>query len=178
MAPLTKLDPYGALIEPATLKLQRLLPGPIERCWDWLTDSDLRQQWLASGVMDLTPGAPFEFTWRNDRLTQPPGARPEGFKAEHSMKCRIVTVDAPRLLVITWGEQSEVAFTLEPQGGEVLLTLIHRRVPDRETLLNVSSGWHTHLDVLVARARGTEPTPFWDDWLARKAEYAQRLPSA
>mgnify|MGYP003678289784 CR=1 FL=1 len=81
MAHLTKLDPYGALIEPATLKLQRLLPGPIARCWDWLTDSDLRQQWLASGEMDLTPGAPFEFTWRNDRLTQPTGKRPEGFKA-------------------------------------------------------------------------------------------------
>lgn len=178
MAHLTKLDPYGTLIEPATLKIQRLLPGPIERCWDWITDSDLRRKWLASGVMDLTEGTPFEFTWRNDTLTNPPGQRPEGFSAEHSMKCRIVTVDAPRQLVITWGEQSEVSFILTPQGDEVLLTLIHRRVPDRSTLLNVSSGWHTHLDVLVARARGKEPSPFWPSWLARKAEYDQRLPQA
>ena len=178
MAPLTKLDPYGALIEPATLKIQRLLPGPIERCWEWITDSDLRRQWLASGVMDLTEGAPFEFTWKNDTLTNPPGQRPAGFGAEHSMKCRIVTVDAPRQLVITWGERSEVSFALEPQGDEVLLTLVHRRVPDRDTLLNVSAGWHAHLDVLVARARGIEPTPFWDGWTRLKATYTGRLPTA
>ena len=27
------LDAYGTLIEPTTLKIQRLLPGPIERVW-------------------------------------------------------------------------------------------------------------------------------------------------
>jgi hypothetical protein len=41
----------------------------------------------------------------------------------------------------------------------VLLTVIHRRVPDRATL---SAGWHMHLDILVARATGKEPAPFWD----------------
>jgi uncharacterized protein YndB with AHSA1/START domain len=27
------LDDYGELIEPATLKIQRVLPGPVERVW-------------------------------------------------------------------------------------------------------------------------------------------------
>jgi uncharacterized protein YndB with AHSA1/START domain len=44
MNDLAKLDPYGVLIEPATLKIQRLLPGPVERVWAYLTDSDLRRQ--------------------------------------------------------------------------------------------------------------------------------------
>jgi len=43
----------------------------------------------------------------------------------------------------------------------VLLTLIHRRVTDRAILLRVSAGWHTHLDILVARLSGTQPLPFW-----------------
>jgi hypothetical protein len=30
----------------------------------------------------------------------------------------------------------------------------HRRVTDRATLLNVSAGWHMHLDILVARCIG------------------------
>jgi len=34
-------DGYGALTEPATLKIQRLLPGPIERVWAYLTESNL-----------------------------------------------------------------------------------------------------------------------------------------
>ena len=43
-------DAYGVLTEPATLKIQRLLPGPIERVWAYLTESDLRRQWLAAGA--------------------------------------------------------------------------------------------------------------------------------
>jgi uncharacterized protein YndB with AHSA1/START domain len=42
-------DHYGVLSEPATLTIQRLLPGPIERAWAYLTESDLRRQWLAAG---------------------------------------------------------------------------------------------------------------------------------
>jgi hypothetical protein len=32
----------------------------------------------------------------------------------------------------------------------VLLTVIHRRLPDRATFLKVGAEWHMHLDVLVA----------------------------
>ena len=64
-------DAYGALIEPATVKIARLLPGPIERVWAYLTESDLRRRWLASGVMELKVGAPFELVWRNGDLTDP-----------------------------------------------------------------------------------------------------------
>ena len=39
---------YGVFIEPGTLKIERVLPGPIERVWAYLTDSDLRRQWLAA----------------------------------------------------------------------------------------------------------------------------------
>ena len=33
MTMLATPDDYGALIEPATVKIERLLPGPIERVW-------------------------------------------------------------------------------------------------------------------------------------------------
>ena len=73
------VDPYGLLTEPATLKIQRLLPGPLERIWVYLTESDMRRKWLASGFMEMKVGAPFELVWRNNELTDPPGQRPEGF---------------------------------------------------------------------------------------------------
>ncbi len=50
MTELATLDAYGVLTEPATLTIQRLLPGPIERVWAYLTESDLRRQWLAAGA--------------------------------------------------------------------------------------------------------------------------------
>jgi uncharacterized protein YndB with AHSA1/START domain len=168
---------YGVLTEPATLTIQRLLPGPIERVWAYLTDSDLRRQWLAAAHMELRAGAPFEFVWRNNELTDPPGQRPPGFSDEHRMQSRITEVDPPRKLAFTWNGSGDVSFELEQKDNQVLLTVIHRRLPDRATLLKVAAGWHTHLDVLVARTRGTEPGPFWDDWTRLKEEYDGRLPA-
>jgi hypothetical protein len=31
---------FGVLIEPGTIRFERILPGPIERVWDYLTDSE------------------------------------------------------------------------------------------------------------------------------------------
>src|SRR5262249_6056392 len=95
-------DAYGTLIEPATLKIQRLLPGPIERIWAYLVESDKRRKWLAAGQMELKVGAPFEFVWRNDELTNPPGKRPDGFDAEHRMPGHITALDPPRRIAFTF----------------------------------------------------------------------------
>jgi uncharacterized protein YndB with AHSA1/START domain len=170
-------DAYGALIEPATLKIQRLLPGPIERVWAYLTESDLRRQWLAAGAMETKVGAPFELVWRNDELTDPPGLRPPGFSEEHRMQSRIIELDAPRKLVFSWGNGGETSFELEPKGERVLLTLIHRRISDRANMLLVGAGWHMHLDILVARMTGETPEPFWDGWSRLRQDYDRRIPA-
>ncbi len=175
MTDLATEDAYGVLTEPATLKIQRLLPGPIERIWAYLTDSDLRRQWLAAGQMEMKVGAPVELVWRNNELTNPPGQRPPGSSDEHRMQSRITELDPPHKLAITWGSTGGVSFELEPRGNQVLLTVVHRRVPDRTTLLNVSAGWHMHLDVLVARATGKEPAPFWDGVSRLKKDYDRRM---
>jgi len=67
MTDLATPNAYGALTEPATLTIERLLPGPIERVWAYLTESELRRKWLAAGPMEMKVGAPFEFVWRNLR---------------------------------------------------------------------------------------------------------------
>ncbi|MCB2117404.1 MAG: SRPBCC family protein [Rhodobacteraceae bacterium] len=166
---------YGKLTAPDTLVIERLLPGPIERVWSYLTDSDKRAKWLASGEMPLKVGAEFTLTWHNDTLTSPPGSRPEGFGPEHTMVSRILAVDAPRLLSYTFGTSSEVDMTLTEQGDKVLLTLTHRRIPDRGMVLMVGPGWHAHLDVLAARLGGPQIAPFWDHWQRLRDDYTARL---
>lgn len=175
MTELATLSAYGELIEPLTLKIQRLLPGPVDRVWAYLTESELRRQWLAAGQMEMKSGAPFELVWRNDELSDPPGARPDGFGAEHRLESRILALEPNRKLSIAWN-QGEVSFELEPAGDKVLLTVTHRRLPDRAQLLNVSAGWHAHLDVLATRIAGKPQTAsFWDSWSRLKAEYEKRL---
>lgn len=170
-------DAYGTLIEPTTLSIQRLLPGPLERVWAYLTESDLRRRWLAAGEMEQSVGAPVTLVWRNDELTDPPGARPEGFGTEHSMASRITACEPPRRLAFTWGD-GDVTIELQQQGRDVLLTLVHRRITERSSRVMIGAGWHTHLDLLAARIAGTQPaTTFWDGWLALRHDYEQRLPT-
>ncbi|MEJ1156758.1 SRPBCC family protein [Prosthecomicrobium sp. N25] len=170
------LDAYGTLSEPATLTIQRLLPGPAERVWAYLTDGKLRRQWLAAGDMEMRVGAPFEFVWRNDELTDPPGRRPAGFPDEHRMMSRITDLDPPRRLAFTWGESGSVSFELEPRGAKVLLTVTHRRISDRPNMLKIAAGWHMHLDIMAARLSEGRTEPFWDGWARLQAEYDRRLP--
>jgi uncharacterized protein YndB with AHSA1/START domain len=171
------LDAYGVVTEPATLTIERLLPGPIDRVWAYLTQSELRRQWFAAGDMELKLGATVELHWRNDELTNPPGERPPGSSSEHTLECRITELDPPRRLAITWGRSGGVSFALDSVGEEVRLTLVHRRLPDRETMLKVGAGWHAHLDLLVARITGAAPAPFWDTWTRLKHEYDARIPA-
>jgi len=167
-------ESFARWSEPLTLTIQRFLPGPIERCWAYLTDSDLRRQWLAAGDMPDQTGVPFELVWRNDELTNPPGQRPDGFAAEHRMESRVLELDPPHRLVIAWGTASEVDFALESKGDQVLLTLVHRRAPDSAMLLKVSAGWHIHLDLLADRLAGAASLPFWDRWADLNAAYQKR----
>lgn len=177
MTRLATPNAYGSLTEPATLTIQRILPGPIERVWAYLTESDLRRQWLAAGAMEMKVGAPFELVWRNDELTDPPGQRPDGFSAEHRMQSQITELDPPHKLTFTWNGSGDVSFELAPKGDKVLLTVIHRRLRDRSTMLMVGAGWHMHLDLLAARTSGTTIEPFWDGWCRLRTEYNERLPA-
>jgi len=36
------------LLAPATMRLERLLPGPVERVWAYLTESEKRAAWPSS----------------------------------------------------------------------------------------------------------------------------------
>lgn len=177
MTDMATIEAYGVLSDPMTLTIQRVLPGPAERIWSYLTDSDLRARWLAAGEMRPEAGSAFEFVWRNNELTDPPGDRPEGFGDEHRMASTVTEFDPPRRLAFTWDESGDVSIDLEPRGDRVLLTLTHRRLPRRSMLVGVGAGWHAHLDILDALASGETPAPFWDNWAKLRDAYEARIPA-
>lgn len=170
---------HGVMTEAGAIRFERLLPGPIERVWEYLTDSEKRRTWLASGPMDLRPGGEMELTWRNSELAWPDEVTPERFaKFEGmSMKGRIIRVEPPRLLVHSWDEDAEVIYELAERGDKVLLTLTNRKLPNRAEVVGVSGGWHSHLAVLEARLEGREPPRFWDLVERVRRDYEERIPA-
>ena len=53
------MSPTAQIIDADTVRFERLLPGPIERVWDHLTDPELRRTWLAgAAAADITACQP------------------------------------------------------------------------------------------------------------------------
>ena len=168
---------HATLIAPNTLQFQRRLPVPIDRVWAYLTESDLRRQWLAAGQLEMKAGSPVEFVWRNDELNSPPSQRPAGFPEEQRMKGRISEIDPPRKLAIAWDGFGEVSYELEGKGDEVLLTMIQRGLPSRDIIVMFAAGSHMHLDILAACLTGKQPPLFWEGWSRLQKDYDKRIPS-
>ena len=52
-------DEFGVRVDDKTVRFERLLPGPIEKVWPYLADSDKRAQWFTSGALPAKVGEPF-----------------------------------------------------------------------------------------------------------------------
>jgi uncharacterized protein YndB with AHSA1/START domain len=173
---------YGTVPEIATVRFERVLPGPIERVWEYLTDSEKRGTWLATGLMEQRPGGSVELHYRHADLTTPDDKAPEKFRdleKGFSFSGRVTRCEPPRLLSFTWGgapdPNSEVTIELKPRGKDVLLTLVHRHLGDRRSVVMHSTGWHTHLTVLADRLSNAAVRPFWATFVQLEDEYEKRI---
>jgi uncharacterized protein YndB with AHSA1/START domain len=156
-----------------------LLPGPIERVWAFLTESDKRARWLAAGEMELKPGGKVELNFDHNKISPEPTPlkyrdMPMGFTGK-VMRC-----EPPRLLMFSWmeshGSHSEVTFELAERVDKVLLTITHRKLEDRNALLSVSGGWDVHVGILEDVLTDQAPRGFWSAHAKREQEYAARFP--
>jgi uncharacterized protein YndB with AHSA1/START domain len=172
-------DDIGTVLSPTEVRFRRLLPGPVEVVWAYLTDSKKRGEWFASGPMEPRVGAKVTLRFKHADLSPRKAPPPERFKEMdakgHEWSCTITEYDPPRRLAFTLESSSEVVFELAPQGDQVLLTLTHRKLANRHEIMGVSGGWHTHLAVLVDKACGRVPPAFWDLWRTIDGQYAERI---
>ncbi len=159
--------------EQATVRLERLLPGPIERVWAYLTDAEKRKTWFAGGVFDLRVGGKADLHFDHSILSSE--KTPDDYRGKKfDFSEKITRLDPPRLLSYTFahgGPESEVTFELETRGKDVLLVLTHVRIVDRKTKIGLASGWDAHVCILLDRLNGVEPRPFWTTHAKLKAEY-------
>ncbi len=179
-------DDRGKFTASGEIRFQRMLPGPIERVWSYLTDPTKRATWLARGPFEAHLGSSVTLEFHNSKLAAPGDSIPAKYQSDSQDGCnftgRITRCEPPRVLSHTWGETdgsaSEVTFELTVQGREVLLVLIHRKLgEDRAMLTSVAAGWHTHVAILVANLAGTPPPSFWSTHTQLESDYEKNLPA-
>jgi uncharacterized protein YndB with AHSA1/START domain len=175
------MSAYGAVLESGAVRFERILPAPVERVWIYLTDSEKRGTWFASGAFDLRVGGETNLLFQHARIT--PEAPPEQFREMNEKgilsKGTITRCEPPHALAFTWegdgNPPSEVTFELTPKDGKTLLVLTHRKLADAAAMKDVSGGWHLHLDLLMDQLAGNPPRGFWSRLAAVEAEYAGRI---
>ncbi|PTY05160.1 ATPase [Opitutaceae bacterium EW11] len=177
-----KNDSHGEFTAPGEIRLVRLLPGPIERVWEYLTDPEKRSRWFAGGPMELRAGGRMQLKFRHANIAPNETPPPEYAHVQDpgsTMDGRVLRCEPPRLLSYTFSEDSDVTFELSNEGDQVLLVLTHRsRGADLPDIHEYGSGWHTHLAILIALLEGTTPPAFWGTHSRLKAEYEKLRPAA
>ena len=134
------------------LEMERLIPAPPERVFEYWTEPELVAKWFGPGDfdvpssdLDLRPGGKWRTTIRS----------PEG-------KLRTVsgvynTIEPPRRLVFTWawddddgvrGHETQVTVTLEPTPGGTRLRLVQEDFQNREVRDRHNGGWTSSLSKL------------------------------
>lgn len=142
------MNPDGQLKRVAMVQFERILPGPIERVWEFLTDTSRLPAWFGEGTIEPRVGGAVNLM----------GGHFRGVVTQRQPPRRItytVNVFNPSDAVSHYPE-SYLTLELEPRGNEVALTLRHLPVLDRFEKQN-AMGWQTFLDMLGAAMRG-EPT--------------------
>ncbi|MBS4047625.1 MAG: SRPBCC family protein [Alphaproteobacteria bacterium] len=178
-------DTYGKILESGAVRFERILPGPIERVWDYITVPEKRATWLAGGEMELHVGGRVTLEFHNATLAPKGETVPDWLKpytGQMTNPGRITQLNKPYLLGFTWGDAgdgspaSEVVFELKAQGKSVLLALTHRRLTSNTEGLMVSCGWHVHTGVLVAVLNGDPKPPYWQKFDLLRSYYETQFP--
>jgi uncharacterized protein YndB with AHSA1/START domain len=132
------------------LEIERLIPAPPERVFEYWTEPELLARWFGpegcdvpTRNLDVRPGGKWRTTIRS----------PEG-------KLRTVSgvynlIDRPRRLVFTWGwddddgargHETEVTVTLEPTPGGTRLKLVQQLFQTSEARNLHNGGWTSSLN--------------------------------
>jgi uncharacterized protein YndB with AHSA1/START domain len=172
---------HGQFTAPNEVRLVRLLPGPIERVWDYLVDDEKRSRWFAGGSLEQRKGGKVRLVFNSKTIApdEPYPAEMGDGNCSKITECTVTRFEPPRVLGYTFGStaESEVIFELFPFGDQVQLVVTHRSYgqEDIEDITNFAAGWHTCMAQLVAQIEGSPRPAFWPMHAQMRREYTELL---
>jgi uncharacterized protein YndB with AHSA1/START domain len=165
----------GSILDLHTVEFKRLLPGPIELAWDYLTKPELLKTWFADVTLEPRDGGAVEVRFGGEACET------------GGVQGTIREYRKPHVIAFSWIQwhqkpdgsredidEGEVRFALEERGDKVLLTLLHRGLPTRE-LPGHGAGWHAYLDNLESRISGGGGIDFRQVFRELHPRYEERV---
>jgi uncharacterized protein YndB with AHSA1/START domain len=166
----------GTLHDPHTVEFRRLIPGPIELAWDYLTKPELLKTWFADVTLEPRLGGEVIIRFAKDTCGAGDGVRGKirEFRPPHVMAFSWIRPRAQADGSIQYVDEGEVRFELAERGEKVLLTLLHSQQPTDE-LTGHSAGWHAYLDNLESVIAGRGRVDFIGIVRRVRPKYEERL---
>jgi uncharacterized protein YndB with AHSA1/START domain len=161
-------EQYGLLEERGgrgVVRLERRLTATPEEVWPLLVEPEEVATWLADLAIEPRVGGAFILTFEN----MPSVSRGH-----------ITAFEPPTLLEYRWYEgeaiESLVRFELRAAGAATTdLTLTHTLLHGAADLHEYAAGWHTHLELLIARLAGRVPAWDWARYNELLANYGGKV---
>jgi uncharacterized protein YndB with AHSA1/START domain len=140
----------GVLRDLHTVEFKRLIPGPLELAWEFLTKREKLKTWFADLTLEARLGGAVDVHFDPDTC----GGCSAGVRGV------VREFRPPHVIAFTWiqlkaqldgsmqeRDEGEVRFELAERGDKVLLTLLHSRL-STDQLIAHSAGWHAYLQNL------------------------------
>ena len=140
----------GVLRDLHTVEFKRLIPGPLELAWEFLTKREKLKTWFADLTLEPRLGGAVDVHFDPDTC----GGCSAGVRGV------VREFRPPHVVAFTWiqlkaqpdgsmqeRDEGEVRFELAERGDKVLLTLLHSRLSTDELIAH-SAGWHAYLQNL------------------------------
>ena len=166
----------GSILDLHTVEFKRLIPGPIELAWDYLTKNELIKTWFADVTIEPRVGGAVTIHFTKDESCSTTGVR--GTVSEFRK---------PNVVAFSWLQQrlqpdgsrkgvdeGSVRFELAERGDKVLLTLHHTGLPIHE-LANHSAGWDSFLRNLDSLMSGRGKIDFMATFNELRPRYVERI---
>ncbi|HKP26363.1 MAG TPA: SRPBCC family protein [Dongiaceae bacterium] len=152
----------GVLRDLHTVEFKRLIPGPIELAWEFLTKREKLKTWFADVTLEPRLGGAVDVHFDPDTC----GGCSAGVRGV------VREFRPPHVVAFSWiqrraqpdgsmqdRDEGEVRFELAERGDKVLLTLLHSRLSTDE-LTSHSAGWHAYLQNLESLMSGNSRIDF------------------
>jgi uncharacterized protein YndB with AHSA1/START domain len=159
-----------AFLKTPGVRMERLLPGPIERVWEHLTNTRLLDAWFgAKSNIEPRQGGAVRLMDGHIRGTVTQWQPPHRLSYTWNVFAPGDSLDAAAAY-----PESYLILTLEPRGDNVLLVLTHLPVLERFEKQN-AMGWHTFLDILTDTLAGQKVRTRQDYMVRNAARYGVDL---
>lgn len=155
-------------------------PVILDSLWEWLTEPDYLNFWLAKATIEPRQGGAVELHFDPSEVA----ARS---KAGTIIRGTVTHWEPVTAVSYTWidasraygkGENplpdSEVKFELAISGVLTELTVTHERLP-RAMMVRCAAGWHAHLSGLADQINAKSPLPFRRVFERMLVDYTARL---